>query len=468
LVLEVDWRKQLFLDHRLMEASEGVRLVVNGAVKHGKPVLVADKPWENATLGGYITVLREEDLFRLWYEAYASDCMSDFDARLCYAESHDGLTWTKPELGLFEFQGSKKDNIVFEDRAGDGYHGGTVFKDPSAPAAERFKVLYQARGGTRPEQWNACMRGIYSADGIHWSKYPGILADHLSDTQSVVDYDEASGRYVGYFRLWVKEKVRAIGRSETGDFRSWPRDSFLVLAPDELDAPDMSMYTNAYHRYRDAQDAHLFFISCFYTSTNCLDVQLATSRDGKLWHRPSREPFLRLGPDEAWDSKMFFVGVSVLPVGEELWLYYSAHSHDHGKSLEQVRCGGGIGLARVRMDGFTSIDAGPGGGSFTTPLIRFSGRRLELNYDAGAGGALTVGLFDEEGCAIEGFSNPECDPLRGNHLAKTVSWKGRSDLGALAGRAVRLSFTLRNAKLYGFQFPVHEGLAVSPQGGFAG
>ena len=34
------------------------------------------------------------------------------DQLTCYAESHDGITWTRPSLGLFEFKGSKDNNIV--------------------------------------------------------------------------------------------------------------------------------------------------------------------------------------------------------------------------------------------------------------------------------------------------------------------------------------------------------------------
>jgi hypothetical protein len=34
----------------------------------------------------------------------------------CYAESRDGIRWTKPELGLVEFKGSSQNNIVWKDR----------------------------------------------------------------------------------------------------------------------------------------------------------------------------------------------------------------------------------------------------------------------------------------------------------------------------------------------------------------
>ena len=32
----------------------------------------------------------------------------------CYAESRDGIHWTKPELGQHEFNGSKRNNIIID------------------------------------------------------------------------------------------------------------------------------------------------------------------------------------------------------------------------------------------------------------------------------------------------------------------------------------------------------------------
>lgn len=452
-VFDVGSKRQLFVDQRFVEESDGIVLTVNEARKHPEPVLVADRPWESMCLGGYTTILEENGLYRLWYEAYASHYKEDYDARLCYAVSDDGIHWKKPELGLFEFQGSKDNNIVFEDRNGFGYHGGTVFVDPSAPPEERYKILYQAKGGTRADQGNACMRGAYSQDGLHWKKYPGILADHLSDTQTVVYYDEQLKKYVGYFRLWTEKGYRAIGRSETENFLHWPRGPTLILAPDERDPADMHMYTNAYRRYREAADAHFLIISSFYRTTDCVDAQLATSRDGIAWYRPDRRPFLRLGGEGYWDNKQIYVGVGMLSKGNELWLYYTGYMHKHGEARPRViSYAGKIGIAKVRKDGFVSADAGYQGGYLVTPPLKFSGSQLEINYDAGAGGFVSVEILEQNGFPIKGFSRAECDPLRGNSIAKAVTWRCKSDVGLLEGKAIRLRVTMREAKLYAFQF----------------
>jgi len=453
VLLDVDSKKQLLIDQRFIEDSEGIVLTVNEARKHPEPVLVADRPWESMCIGGYFTVREEAGRFRLWYDTFASDYRDDYDDRLCYADSNDGLHWEKPGLGLIEFQGSKDNNIVFEDRSGFGYHGGTVFTDPSAPPSERYKTLYQARGGTRADQWHTCMRGAYSEDGVHWHKYSGLLADHLSDTQTVVYYDEGLRRYIGYFRLWTKTGRRAVGRSETHDFQQWPRNPALVLAPDDTDPADMHMYTNGYHIYHGAADTHFFIITSFYKETDCTDIQLATSRDGINWNRVDRRPFIRLGVEGDWDSRQIYVGAAVIPMGDEVWVYYTGYRHRHGEAYPNVvSYGGKIGVAKVRRDGFISADAGYEGGYFTTPLLRFSGSRLELNYDAGAGGFIAVEILGENGYPLKGFSRTECNLLRGSSTAQTVTWHGGNDISSLANTPIHLRFTMRDSRLYAFQF----------------
>ena len=80
-------------------------------------------------------VVHDGERFRMWYIARddgssgrggdgrgrAAGRYSDVDpavvhsydtGRICYAESDDGLTWTRPELGLVEYGGSRRNNIV--------------------------------------------------------------------------------------------------------------------------------------------------------------------------------------------------------------------------------------------------------------------------------------------------------------------------------------------------------------------
>ena len=54
---------------------------------------------------------------------------------------------------------------------------------------------------------------------------------------------------------------------------------------------------------------------------------------------------------------------------------------------------------------------------------------------------------------MPGFTAADCDEIVGDELERTVSWQGRTDLRALAGRAVRLRFHMVDADLYALRFP---------------
>ena len=85
--------------------------------------------------------MKDGDKFRMWYEYYDVD--GEFggnagdDTSFCYAEPDDGINWTKPNLGLFQYHGSTDNNILFRKMAPiDAYscvHGAGVFKYLSTP-----------------------------------------------------------------------------------------------------------------------------------------------------------------------------------------------------------------------------------------------------------------------------------------------------------------------------------------------
>jgi hypothetical protein len=144
-------------------------------------------------------------------------------------------------------------------------------------------------------------------------------------------------------------------------------------------------------------------------------------------------------------------------VGDEIWLYYSGYDVTHTGCLEGQRPFerrlGVISRATLRLDGFVSATAGPAGGEILTRPLAFSGGRLELNVDCGAGGHVDVELQSLDGKPIPGYSLADADRVYHNNLRKVVTWKGQSDLEKLAGRPLRLRLVLRSCKLYALQFP---------------
>ena len=490
--MDVGTEKQLFIDERFLESRSGIELCMNPPVQHPEPVLSPDRPWEDLGIGGYNCVLREEDgRFRAWYDgAMKGGLPSEGARRLCYAESDDGIDWEKPVLGLIPFRGSKENNIVAPALERQSMQGATVFRDDRAPAAERYRLWSKFRptddemaAGTRPGLW-----AMYSPDGIRWQVYPDQPnpPDVSCDTQNMLFWDDRLELYVGYTRVRETQqrdeaaaaagrgRHRSVGRITSPDFRTWSEldvvfdadaEDLAIPVPDQRDdpRPNIDFYTSCAMKYRDAQDVYLMFPSAFYhwgenDHPATMDVQLLTSRDGIHWGRAGgRRPFLRQGLDGGASSGMLFANPWLIPMGDELWMYYSGTARHHvrpapGTDERAATRNCGIFRATLRRDGFISADAGYGGGEFTTPVLQFDGERLELNCDGSAGGWLKVEIQDAEGRPVPGYGLAEADAVVGNAIHKIVTWRGESQVRELAGKRIRLRVVMRDMKLYAFQF----------------
>ena len=491
-MIEIGTRKQLFIDERFVAHSSGVELRMNPPVQHPEPVLSVDRPWEDRGIGGYNCVRREEDgRFRLWYDAAMEGGLpSEGARRLCYAESEDGIHWVKPELGLIEFRGSTRNNIVAPALERQSMQGATVLRDERAPADQRYKLWSKFRptddemaAGAVPGLW-----AMHSPDGIRWQvndDQPNP-AEVICDTQNMLFWDDRLELYVGYVRVRETQhrdeaaeaegrgRYRSVGRITSPDFKTWSQLEIVFQADEEDLAmpvpsqrddprPNIDFYTSCAMKYALAEDVYLMLPSAFYhwgegDFPATMDVQLLTSRDGIHWRRAGgRLPFLRQGFDGSMTSGMLFANPWLIPMGDELWFYYSGTGRSHGKppagtdEREQAR-NSGVFRATLRRDGFISADAGYGGGELTTPPLRFSGERLELNCDGGAGGWLKVEIQDADGAPVPGYGLADADAVVGNGIDKAVTWNGQSSVSELAGKGIRLRVVMRDLKLYAFQF----------------
>jgi hypothetical protein len=110
--LVIGSRRQLFVDRRLVDRLEGEARLVLHSPQSQEIAVRSEEPWEGSA-PRYMTVFRDGDRYRLYYRV-AVGHVEDNDERqyTCYAESGDGIRWTKPRLGLVEFAGSTENNIV--------------------------------------------------------------------------------------------------------------------------------------------------------------------------------------------------------------------------------------------------------------------------------------------------------------------------------------------------------------------
>ena len=168
----------------------------------------------------------------------------------CYAESDDGIRWRKPELGLFEFRGSKDNNIVLASGTRgplevDAGHP-AVFKDenpaaPPAPGTRRSSVA-KPRG----------LLPFRSPDGLHWSPMSDgpVMTNGAFDSQNLGFWDAERGTYRatgGPSPPSAGAAASAIRTATSEDFLHWGDQTDLSYA----DSPPEQMYTNQvrpYHR----------------------------------------------------------------------------------------------------------------------------------------------------------------------------------------------------------------------------
>ena len=108
--------RELFVDHFLVDSLENVRLAL-GVPEHEDAVLAFDKPWEGRYCG-YVTVFQDADRYRMYYRGLPEAGRDGSDNEVtCYAESQDGIHWTKPELDLFAVRDHPLNNVVLAGQA---------------------------------------------------------------------------------------------------------------------------------------------------------------------------------------------------------------------------------------------------------------------------------------------------------------------------------------------------------------
>ena len=500
-IRDIGSNKEFFIDEAPISSMKNVRLTMNAPYQDHEPVFLPEAPWEYR-IYPYATVMREGDVFRLWYLAYEWDPPAGVElpvagtaedarlfwkhtrGRLCYAESTDGVHWERPNLGLVEYSGSGDNNILgpatHDPVQQAGWNAGTVFKDPTAPPQSRYKLWSEIRVG---EEGKSGLTGFSSPDGLRWTANENYPLPGPCDCLNVVFWDERIQQYVGYSRLWTADsrgdRYRAVRRLVSPDFEQW-EDMGHVLGADEVDLAlpvkrqrqsrqIMDFHGNCVFKYPGTSDAYLALPEVWWHwSANpfpaegrvqeqmggfpdSVDVQLATSRDGIEWQRAGgRNPFLRLGPPDAGDSRMIYAFTQPVQVGDELWIYYGGFRYGISEGVALKR--GAYFRARLRLDGFISADAPYEGGELVTVPLSFRGDRLALNADTSAGGAIRVQIEDPDGTPIEGYSMGEADEVNGNSVRHFATWAGGAHVGELAGRAVRLRFMMNGCKLYSFQF----------------
>lgn len=452
---------QFFIDDWLVDNRYAIKYKQNAVVHSVHP---PEKYRANPVYRddcGYVNVVRnpKSGMFQLWTQVhYFAQKPTGTSSRyaIAYAESKDGLTWETPTLDLFEWNGSKKNNVVIRGPKNARASGPQILLTLPEDQKRGFLYVMTYRTGGAGKE-NDGIRLIGSHDGIHWDTDSEVRLKHLhSDTLNSIIYDAERRRYLMTCR--AKDRYRRFSGQmiDTGASRrisvltsdklwaEWEGSPSVLLTPDEKDAEsDFNFfYGMPMHHFAGIYWGFLWV----FRMNDPIHTELVTSRDGIHWRRsPGRVPLIPRGEEGAWDSGMTFGGPHWVDVEDEWWFYYAGHDGPHQSKDRKAA----IGLATCKKERLIGL-RGPenGGGVVVTRLITWPGGDLWINAaPAGEDAELTVRVSDAIRDPLEGFDHADCVPVTGDAVRQRVSWGNRS-MNELKGRTVRLEIFLRDADLF--------------------
>jgi hypothetical protein len=442
-VIPIDVGRQLFVDDFLIEATTLRRIYHTAEYYPTNPVLKPDKPWEQEGSDPTAMVFSDgvwydpqDHLFKMWY-------MGGYVRSTCYATSKDGIRWEKPSLNV------KPGTNIVQPGVRDS---ATIWLDLEEKDPARRYKFFRCHGDGG---WALSL--YFSPDGIHWGD-PITRSDECGDRTTVF--------YNPFRKVWVyslRHNSQQLGRvrryREHADVvagaRWQPDEAPSWVGADRLDPrrSDLKIQPQLYNLDAVAYESLMLGLFSIWRGQpndrpKPNEICAGFSRDGFHWYRPDRRALIPVSERQGdWNwGNVQSAGGCCLIVGDKLYFYVSGRAGVAGSSRSGVSS---TGLATLRRDGFASMDAGDSTGALTTRPLRFRGKYLFANTDAGSG-ELRAEILDEKGQVIAPFSRANCIPVRADKTLQAIQWNGASDLSALAGKPVKFRFHLRNGRLYAF------------------
>ena len=458
---------QLFLDDVMVAERVNVTSTMHPPRKFdGNPVLMPKPGVEDGALL-YGTVLRDESrLFRMWYATGRVGTKTSW--ALAYATSKDGIRWKKPDLDVMPKRDNPANIVVAHPHIKNYGEPFSVILDRRDPDPNRrYKLVYRYLTPL-PEMKALGTTTAVSPDGIHWTPAGSVRVSKILDVGHFL-FDKLKNKYAVYGRLY--DGRRKVQLSLSDDFQSWS-DPILVADINEKDPPGTHLYSMGV--FIDGGQYVGLTQPYMRGTTHLLDVELSASRDGLTWNRVHQgKKFIPCGGPGEWDRFNNSICCQPVRVGGELWFYYGGRTYRHGgyhgpdrgtedDTASRARIGGtvdkrggpppfrgmrsAVGLAKLRVDGYVSLDASFDGGSVTTVPLLLSGDKLHLNAVARFG-EIVVEILGPNGKPVAGGVS---EPVKADGVDLEVRWSDELPTAFSGREPVQLRFTLRNARLYSY------------------
>jgi len=474
-----------FDDHAIPWRNN-LKLTAVSATKHSaNPVL--RRGAENAPDHGhailYGSVLHIRGKFRMWYLGMFETDLKSGQAPgwwrpMCYAESDDGINWTKPELGLVEFKGNKKNNICLINspvpslaKVNDFL---SVIYEPNEPNPKlRYKCAYIAhppfddvRGGRSkigPDErrWTAFICAT-SADGLTWDVVgdrPMNAGGERFEVSSLYRFENfyyAHGQLISpwAWRMDGSDVGRAMLCYRSSDFKNWSRaKAFSFARPGQLTATPVhgqqthmgagmwnrgNVIVGLYGMWQDAekkpQDGR------YWNQGVSVDLGLIVSNNGIHFREPVSDfKVISRGKKGEWDSIALLQGHAFVNIGDKTMMWYS--HWDTGGKLRNME----IGLATLRRDGFGYLSRKvPDSAAYfvTTTFETQSQAKLFINAnDVSKMAPPTVELYDEFDKPIPAFSGENAAHITESGTRTPIVWPAQKNAGLPSKRKLSVRVT---------------------------
>jgi hypothetical protein len=492
-------------DRSIVDRDTTTAKIIVGEPVRRETVFVADREWEYDL--DYVNVLKDGDIYRMYFltHLHSKDHCPKYDFTveeisenkwllyytntfICYAESTDGIHWERPSLGICEYKGSKDNNIIIRSEdipeKQTMFDNFFVFKDTNknCPDDERYKAVAFACGKLDEDVKSEFREGVSyyaSSDGIHF-RFVRILriAEGTYDTLNTCSYDEKLGKYVMYYRGWHGipnggrriEGIRDVKRATSSDFVNWEGFEQIQVGDDE------PMYTNnvmPYYRNPDiligfptryverkvwtknydqltGREARLERMSHGHPReglavTDCLFM---SSRDGIKWDK-YREAFFKPGMEtrsnwvygDCYPAYMMTETMSDDGENKEISMFMP---HNYGKLNEEEPTPATLVRWTIRRDGFAYFYADADGADVVTKPFVFDAQEMYINFSTSAFGSIYITMTDTEGGTLT-----TCELFGDSDQRRVIFEEG--EISDLIGKEVRLSFKMRDARLYSFE-----------------
>jgi hypothetical protein len=496
----------LFLDGEWMAESAGIEFRVH-APRCECIVLAPEREWEAYRVSP-ICVIEHDGLFKMWYSAISCHPGVDYDLvcprcqslnpgvkvvcvdcgwplvdidylqnemfGTCYAESSDGIHWERPDLGLVDFRGNRRNNLI------KGPCGVPAI-NPKGSSDERFMGIVE---------YQSNLFVSVSPDGLRWKRKSEPCLPFCADTTNQIIYNPDTDKYVALLRGFPGRRTTVWCEFDSLDQTPWPfvehghaRDETGTLyITDELETvldtddedpalPGLDINHISAHRYRtntwfgfpalfrkyppagldrDGREVSRYFAQ---GNDGTWETQLAVSRDGHHWTRSDRTAYLSPGIFGGVDGGINSIGIGMIHRDDSVYQYGFGQHQTHGVfSPGEMQRTGSIFMYIQEKDRFIAAASDHRGGGFQTHPFKIPGGKLVMNIECGGLGEGSVEIQDADGTPLNGFTHLDCDRVDLNQLAHVMSWRMKSDLSHLTDQFVRLDIRMQSAKLYAIYF----------------